>query len=110
MLDGQFWKYCGWLRRRGREDDFIVDGCDPRFAVKPRYSRASLVQGRGPSRRKVGKVIEELQERAGGEGRECSAQGAVTGMEEGEFCWVGGVEPAAVGEEPVASGPMRTGN
>jgi hypothetical protein len=51
-----------------------------------------------------------LQERAGGEGRECSAQGAVTGMEEGEVCWVGGVEPAAVGEEPVASGPMRTGN
>ena len=58
-----------------------------------------------PGRRHGGQVVDEGGERAGGEdGWEGGAQGGMAVLETGPVGRVGGVEPAAVAEDPVAGG------
>lgn len=64
---------------------------------------------RGPGGRDLGEVAEEARAGAGGEGGKGGAEGVVADVELGAICRVGGIEPTAVTEEPVACQPARGG-
>ena len=63
------------------------------------------LRGGGPGLRHGGEVRHEGVAGAGGEdGREGGVEGVVAGVEAGPVGRLGGIEPAAVAEEPVAPG------